>query len=148
MEIDIPAPDLVICEPTTYKVQYCNKGTVDAENATVEIEADEFITINPNGTSLPFSVTGNLFTFDIGQVNAGDCGEIIINAALDCTEPILGQTHTLIAKITPDSICTPVSVDWDGSSVKVEAVCEDDNCLLYTSPSPRDATLSRMPSSA
>ena len=25
---------------------------------------------------------------------------------------------------------------------------EDDNCLLYTSPSPRDATLSRMPSSA
>ena len=25
---------------------------------------------------------------------------------------------------------------------------EDANCLLYTSPSPRDATLSRMPSSA
>ena len=24
----------------------------------------------------------------------------------------------------------------------------DDSCLLYTSPSPRDATLSRMPSSA
>ena len=29
-----------------------------------------------------------------------------------------------------------------------EAPEEDDNCLLYTSPSPRDATLSRMPSSA
>ena len=25
---------------------------------------------------------------------------------------------------------------------------DDDSCLLYTSPSPRDATLSRMPSSA
>ena len=25
---------------------------------------------------------------------------------------------------------------------------QDNNCLLYTSPSPRDATLSRMPSSA
>ena len=25
---------------------------------------------------------------------------------------------------------------------------EEENCLLYTSPSPRDATLSRMPSSA
>ena len=25
---------------------------------------------------------------------------------------------------------------------------EDESCLLYTSPSPRDATLSRMPSSA
>jgi len=28
------------------------------------------------------------------------------------------------------------------------AVVEGDVCLLYTSPSPRDATLSRMPSSA
>ena len=26
--------------------------------------------------------------------------------------------------------------------------CSVDTCLLYTSPSPRDATLSRMPSSA
>ena len=31
------------------------------------------------------------------------------------------------------------------SSVKIE---RGDTCLLYTSPSPRDATLSRMPSSA
>ena len=28
------------------------------------------------------------------------------------------------------------------------AITLDSNCLLYTSPSPRDATLSRMPSSA
>ena len=28
------------------------------------------------------------------------------------------------------------------------AELQDSNCLLYTSPSPRDATLSRMPSSA
>ena len=27
-------------------------------------------------------------------------------------------------------------------------IVQNDNCLLYTSPSPRDATLSRMPSSA
>ena len=30
----------------------------------------------------------------------------------------------------------------------VEALMHLDTCLLYTSPSPRDATLSRMPSSA
>ena len=30
----------------------------------------------------------------------------------------------------------------------VEAINEHNVCLLYTSPSPRDATLSRMPSSA
>ena len=31
---------------------------------------------------------------------------------------------------------------------KLEEVKEDMNCLLYTSPSPRDGLLSRMPSSA
>ena len=31
---------------------------------------------------------------------------------------------------------------------KYDILKEDYNCLLYTSPSPRDATLSRMPSSA
>ena len=29
-----------------------------------------------------------------------------------------------------------------------QLICDDGTCLLYTSPSPRDATLSRMPSSA
>ena len=33
-------------------------------------------------------------------------------------------------------------------SAAAEKCAEDTNCLLYTSPSPRDATLSRMPSSA
>ena len=35
----------------------------------------------------------------------------------------------------------------NGGSVGIVGVVGDD-CLLYTSPSPRDATLSRMPSSA
>ena len=42
-------------------------------------------------------------------------------------------------KITIFSEKDPAKIDW--SSVGV-------TCLLYTSPSPRDATLSRMPSSA
>ncbi len=125
MEIDISAPELVICEATDYKVQYCNKGTVDAENVIVEVELDELLEFNSASTTP--SRTGNLLTFDIGQVDAGDCGEIIINTTLDCTEPVLGQTHTLTAKITPDSICVPASAAWDGSSLKVDAVCENDS---------------------
>ena len=42
--------------------------------------------------------------------------------------------------------------DEDGSFLQLtlmnEDIGEDHVCLLYTSPSPRDATLSRMPSSA
>ena len=37
-------------------------------------------------------------------------------------------------------VCLPAS--------KVRSMSKAENCLLYTSPSPRDATLSRMPSSA
>ena len=37
--------------------------------------------------------------------------------------------------------CKPVSLNGTGLQLI-------SNCLLYTSPSPRDATLSRMPSSA
>ena len=37
---------------------------------------------------------------------------------------------------------------WSGTMCLTEPVCGTDFCLLYTSPSPRDATLSRMPSSA
>ena len=35
-----------------------------------------------------------------------------------------------------------------GGNVNVPVIDEGECCLLYTSPSPRDATLSRMPSSA
>ena len=34
------------------------------------------------------------------------------------------------------------------NAIEEDAIEEVINCLLYTSPSPRDATLSRMPSSA
>ena len=43
-------------------------------------------------------------------------------------------------------------LDLDKMHLMVEEACEGlagvSACLLYTSPSPRDATLSRMPSSA
>ena len=41
---------------------------------------------------------------------------------------------------------TPITVRADAEGVQPIDIVN--NCLLYTSPSPRDATLSRMPSSA
>ena len=43
---------------------------------------------------------------------------------------------------TKEDVC---NITDDGDEVYP---CEGNPCLLYTSPSPRDATLSRMPSSA
>ena len=50
------------------------------------------------------------------------------------TEP--PELHPLLASLGPE----PLSNEFDGALLF--------RCLLYTSPSPRDATLSRMPSSA
>ena len=52
-----------------------------------------------------------------------------------------------------DEESIPVEVENDDSTDSAEMAAllaerDDWNCLLYTSPSPRDATLSRMPSSA
>ena len=41
-----------------------------------------------------------------------------------------------------------IKVTVEDSADRIIPIEEYNNCLLYTSPSPRDATLSRMPSSA
>ena len=60
-----------------------------------------------------------------------------------------GATYAQLAKLTaPDAAAKDMfgwSVAIDGETVVATAPYV---CLLYTSPSPRDATLSRMPSSA
>ena len=50
-------------------------------------------------------------------------------------------------------LCDPVKIETASEDINVEDLPRDHletsiSCLLYTSPSPRDATLSRMPSSA
>ena len=55
-----------------------------------------------------------------------------------CIIPAVGATSTLTATRNPSSL----KIDWFIDNPNALT------CLLYTSPSPRDATLSRMPSSA
>ena len=64
------------------------------------------------------------------------------------------EFHAVIKLVTGEEIFALVSVDEnDGDPIlllmnPVVMKVMRNHCLLYTSPSPRDATLSRMPSSA
>ena len=54
--------------------------------------------------------------------------------------------HLLLHLDAPDE-CWRIAADWLREAFDADRV-DCGFCLLYTSPSPRDATLSRMPSSA
>ena len=58
----------------------------------------------------------------------------------------LSIQHTSASLIVQENADPDVQSDLINYFDKIAPM--DNNCLLYTSPSPRDATLSRMPSSA
>ena len=65
-------------------------------------------------------------------------------ASLDCTLVVVVASPVAVAVVMADAVelAEPVV---DGSGVADD---NPDACLLYTSPSPRDLSTSRMPSSA
>ena len=75
------------------------------------------------------------------QSNAGDVVGVT-NVAVRNVDRI-GTTTTAIANVS-----TPSSEFGDNKAFSEQTNSGSSYCLLYTSPSPRDATLSRMPSSA
>ena len=69
---------------------------------------------------------------------------------LQLDSPLIDALHDVGFKIaveTNGTLKAPQGLDWICVSPKADAPLLQ-TCLLYTSPSPRDATLSRMPSSA
>ena len=97
-----------------------------------------------------FSGGGVTFTWFDGDPAAG--GSIIPASpppCIDFTSPSLPNLHVTISDGTCSSTF-PITVNLVGPPTinvpPLPPLCS--NCLLYTSPSPRDATLSRMPSSA
>ena len=89
-----------------------------------------------------------------GSSELDDCGDCNgNNEAMDCAGVCYGNSELDDCGECDDNPdndnltctgCTNQSAcNYGGADITI-----DDGCLLYTSPSPRDATLSRMPSSA
>ena len=76
-------------------------------------------------------------TYDVVVVGAGGAG---LRATLGMTTE--GLKTACITKVFPTRSHTVAAQGGVGAAL------DNMGCLLYTSPSPRDATLSRMPSSA
>ena len=73
----------------------------------------------------------------------GESAPVAEEAAPAGTPPSMFTVSVVSAKGLPEGTASAVSFKY---SMLTEE--QEEACLLYTSPSPRDATLSRMPSSA
>lgn len=126
MEVDLTTLGLRRCFPGSYSVNYRNLGTVVANPGLVEVTFDEYLLID--SASIPWvSQLGNTYTFDVGNVWPFEGGDFQVFFTLDCDSTVLGQTHCSEALIFPDTFCLAGNGDWDGSSIELEATCEEDS---------------------
>ena len=125
INVDVSTPFLRRCYPNTYYVSYCNEGTVPEGSAYIEVNFDEWLTVDSSSLAWS-SQDGQTFTFEIDTLDVGECGGFQVYTTLDCDSTMLGQTHCVTAHSYPDSICLLPGTQWDGSTVAVEGFCEND----------------------
>ena len=127
MHVDIGVPFLRRCFSNNITVQYCNFGTVSAEDAFIEVTLDNLLEIE--SSSIPFSgQTDNTYTFPLNDVAVGACGSFQIVALLHC-DAQLGQTMCIEAHAFPDTICG-IPFNWSGASMMARAKCQGDTTVV------------------
>ena len=85
-----------------------------------------------DSSEMAFKIAGSMAIQDAGK-----------NASPKLMEPIME-----VEVVTPDEYLGDVMGDISSRRGKIDGMSQRNDCLLYTSPSPRDLSTSRMPSSA
>jgi len=117
------------CFPNTYQLQYCNYGTEDEPNASIEVALDPAFTLDSASYPYTINANGNL-EFAIGNLPIDSCGNISIYTFLHCDSSINDQFHCMAAWATPDSSCLPQLPAWDGSEIDLSLTCLGDSVQL------------------
>lgn len=121
MEVSIISSPIRPCIPSSYAIQYCNKGGLAAENAFLTVTVDPALTVT--GSSIPWaSAVGNVYVFEVGDVAIDQCTGFSLNVVAPCSDPA-GTTYCTEVRAFPDTLCLPPSLDWDGSDIEVQAEC-------------------------
>lgn len=129
LSVDISSPFFRRCFTNTYYVNYCNDGTEFADSAYVEIMLDPRMTIT--STQIPWSnQQGNIYTFQIGDLDIFSCGEFSFTVEHDCDSIDLGETICAEANIFPDDICAPSAANWSQASLEISVECEGDSAIF------------------
>lgn len=114
------------CESATFYVSYCNTGTSIAEDATIEVTLDEYLTYE-TASITPIAIDGQTLTFSIGDLDINTCGDFSFNAFTDCDSVMIDDVLCLELNISPDTICVPQPTNWSGALLQASAECDEDN---------------------
>ncbi|MEM9917401.1 MAG: T9SS type A sorting domain-containing protein [Bacteroidota bacterium] len=120
LEVDISTARLRRCFFSHYGIHYCNNGTVDAENAYIEVELDPFLI--PITADIPYTEDGNVLTFDLGTVGVSECQDFTLEVLVGCDSVSLGQAHCTTARIFPDTTCNS-GLPYNGAILRVDGQC-------------------------
>lgn len=128
LTVSMSTPFLRRCFPNNYVVHYCNSGTAEANDATIQVEFDSYLGVIESQLAVPFTALGgNVFQFNIGNIGLGECGSFVIPVLVSC-DAVLGQVHCSSAEIFPQTTC--LLPDWEGPVIEVAAACTDTSVLF------------------
>lgn len=129
LTVDMSTSIAEACFISNYYIDYCNYGTVVANDAFVEVNLDTALQII--STSIPYTIqSDSTYIFEVGDVAIGECGRFWIKFAPNCNIDLLGYIACSQAHIYPDTLCGPVPDNWDMASVNVEGECLGDSIIF------------------
>ena len=129
LSVDIGSTRLRRCRESTFNVQYCNEGTIDAMDAYIEVELDSNLSLTSSdipGTLL----SNNTWRFDLGTVELFECGDFSFIAKVDCGAQVTNRTLCTEARIFPDTLCIPAPMNWSRASLDVSGTCMGDSVIF------------------
>jgi uncharacterized repeat protein (TIGR01451 family) len=131
LEVDITTSFLRRCFDNNYSVQYCNFGTIAAQNVKIKVKLDEYLDFL--GASVPYTLqiinSDSIYVFDVGSLAMGECGYFTIYTHLSCAA-VLGQTHCSTATIGSSNPIDPL-LQNPTSNLEITGEC-DGNEVTFT----------------
>ncbi len=123
LNVNIGSAQLVACANNQYTINYCNRGTLAAAQASITVTLNSLFVVD--SSSIPWtSQNSSTYTFNLDTLAAASCGNFVIYGRLDtaCTT-LLGQSFCAQAHIYPDTLCNA----WTAARLVVEGRCHNDS---------------------
>ena len=136
--------------PGVYSYRWKYLYTIDADNI-LKFVTTEFIPVLTNSLVQSAANSGSVDTVVIENAGSGYNNGVFTNDPIRGDYTVNGGTQAACTVTIVSGSISAVTITTAGSGysfASIDVSLIPNICLLYTSPSPRDATLSRMPSSA